>query len=97
MLLLFAIWGCAPLSTIGTYNRDPYICSKPNYFGMRVDVVLQDNERHQQWIGWANPGTAVCGYWSLSGDRGRWGYVRLNGRGGADTTWTMWFQATQLR
>lgn len=98
-LLILAIMSvsCAPLSTIGTYTRDPQVCSRVNAGAARIEVVLQDDRHHVQWIGNADPGGHVCGSWSLPGDRGRWGYVSRGVRDGMDTTWGLWFQAWALR
>jgi hypothetical protein len=97
--LVFSI-SCAPLSTIGTYNRPPSICSHLNASNVRVEVVLQDNSQpthHTQYVGNADPGGHVCASWTLPGDLGRWGILTLGGRGSIDTTWTPWFQAWALR
>lgn len=91
--LLLLTLGCAPLSTIGTYNRLPSICSRTNVRAVRVQILLADNEHHIRWVGVADPNGHICTEWDLSGDRGRWGYVVMD----RDTTWEPWFQAWALR
>lgn len=53
---------------------NPSICSKPNVMPHRVDVFLQDNENHVQWVGWIEAGGHICAEWTLPGSRGRWGF-----------------------
>jgi hypothetical protein len=97
LVVLAAVLGCAPLATIGMHTPPPSICSRPNVRAMRVELVLQDNEHHLEWIGNADPGGHVCAVWDLPGDLGRWGMVSPGVKDVPDTTWDAWFQAWALR
>src|ERR1051325_2393800 len=48
-LLIVALASCAPLSTIGTYDRPPSLCSR-NPHGYRVQAVLVDDLHHLKWL-----------------------------------------------
>jgi hypothetical protein len=85
---------CAPLSTIGTHRGGASICSRTNARPRRVDVLLQDNWHHLEWLGTIDTGGHVCTEWDLPGDRGRWGFVV--DAAGRDTIWDGWFQAWAL-
>src|ERR1051325_930251 len=91
-LLIVALASCAPLSTIGTYDRPPSLCSR-NPHGYRVQAVLVDDLHHLKWLGNVDSGGYVCTQWDLIGDRGRFGFVDIH----SDTTWMPWFQAWWLR
>lgn len=98
-LFLEIACGCAPLSTIGSYDRPPSLCSRTNVSNVRVEVVLQDNSLpiHQtQYVGNADPGGHVCGSWTLPGVLGRWGFVRQGAHLDPDTLWQPWFQSWAL-
>lgn len=92
LLLAPLLTGC--LAALGSYTAPSSICSKRNDFPYRVEVFLQDDEGHSQWMGLADPGNQFCGTWVLPGQKGRWGFAPLDG----PVRWErVWFQAWGLR
>jgi hypothetical protein len=96
-LTVLVLIGCASLRNLGTSTPPPSICSQRNVWAYRVDVYLEDDAGHSEWVGWAAPGGHVCAEWTLPGSRGRWAIVTLNAKGEpTDVHRTPWFQSWAL-
>jgi hypothetical protein len=89
-VLLWLVFGCA-----AGFSHAPQVCSRPNIMPYRVDAWLQDDAGHLQWIGTVDTDHMICTRWTMSGDRGRWGFGDLSG---GRITWDrVWFQSMGLR
>jgi hypothetical protein len=77
-LLLLAQLGCV---TGHIYSQAPKICSRKNVWAYRVDVFLEDDQGHSEYVGWVEPGERKCTGWDLPGSRGRFAYVLLDAKG----------------
>lgn len=77
-LVLLAVLGCV---TVPRYSQAPKVCSRKNVWPYRVDVYLEDDQGHAEYVGWAEPGQRRCADWTLPGSKGNWAYVLLDARG----------------
>lgn len=93
-LLLLTLLGCL---TPPTYSQPARICSRKNVWAYRVDVFLEDDQGHSEYVGWADPGERRCTVWAMPGSRGRWAYVLLDAKGEpTDVRRDNYFQAWAL-
>lgn len=89
-VLLWMVFGCA-----AGFSAAPQVCSRRNIMPYRVDAWLQDDAGHLQWIGWVATDDSICTRWTMTGNRGRWGFSDV---GGGRIQWDrVWFNGWALR